>query len=107
MLKQSGKRSVERAIAGPEPRKGQNSLTTQFLHQTTLREDNAEHITKGRKCYEDGESTFGLWTEHIAEQGRSDQALRRDDLMSRDCSEVCNLNMLAGSLVEVGVILLH
>lgn len=49
VLKETGKRCIERPIAGPEPGEGQDTFATKFLHETALRKDDAEDVSKSRE----------------------------------------------------------
>jgi hypothetical protein len=60
-------------------------------HTSTLRKDNAQYISKSRKCNEDGEDSFGADSEHITEKSRSYNLLRANDVCFWDGSKVRDL----------------
>lgn len=92
MLKETSQRSIERAVAGPEAGKGQDTLTTELLHKTTLGEDDAEDVAKSRQGDKDGQGTLGGGTHDVAEQRGSNQTLRGDDLGLGDGGKVGNVD---------------
>lgn len=88
MLKEAGERSVERSVASPEAREGQNTLATEFLDETTLREDDTEDVSKGRQSDKDGHGALSSRAHDIAEKRGSDETLRGNDLSLGDGGEV-------------------
>lgn len=92
MLKETGKRSVERSVAGPEAGKGEDTLTTKLLNETTLRENDTENIAKSRKSDKDGQGTLGSAAKDVAEERGSDETLGSEDLVSGDGGKVGNVD---------------
>jgi hypothetical protein len=91
MLEESSERGIERAITGPESRKWQDTLPSELLHESSLRKDDAEHVTESRQGDEDGEGALCLSSKDVAEEGGSDKALGRYNLVGRNRGEVCDL----------------
>jgi hypothetical protein len=60
-------------------------------HTSTLRKDNAQYISKSRKCNEDGEDSFGADSEHITEKSGSYNLFGADDVCFWDGSKVRDL----------------
>lgn len=48
MLKKTRERGVERSVASPETGERQNTLATEFLDKTTLREDDTKDVSESR-----------------------------------------------------------
>ena len=46
VLKEAHEGRVEGPVAGPQPRKGKNALSTQLLHQSTLGEDYGQDVSE-------------------------------------------------------------
>jgi hypothetical protein len=60
-------------------------------HTSTLRKDNAQYISKSRKCNEDGEDSFGADSEHITEKSGSYNLFGADDFCFWDGGKVRDL----------------
>lgn len=88
VLEETSERSVEGAVASPQPRPGEDTLATQLLHKATLGEDDTEDVSESRKRNEDGKCALSLGSKNIAEERRSHKALRSDDLVGRNGGEV-------------------
>lgn len=88
MLKETSERSVERSVASPETRERQNTLATEFLDETTLREDDTEDVSERRQSDKDGHGALSSRAHDIAEERSSDETLRGNDLSLGDGGEV-------------------
>lgn len=120
MFEESHERRIERLITSPEPRPGNDALPTDLLYDcrlhislkftihlsrkvnnlgkndgltSTLREDNAQDVAKGRQGHEDGERALGAWTEHVAEKGGREDAAGADDLVFGHGGEIGDLSL--------------
>jgi hypothetical protein len=113
MLEEAHEGRVEGFVAGPEAGEGEDTFTADFLyhwlvmlsvyisygkgigagvrHTSTLRKDNAQYISKSRKCNEDGEDSFGTSSEHITEESCSYNLFGADYICFWDGSKVRNL----------------
>lgn len=60
-----------------------------------LGEDDAENVAKGREGNEDGERSFSLLSEHVAEERGREDAARGDDLVLGHCGKVGNLDAIS------------
>jgi len=65
---------------------------------STLRENHTEHVSERGKGYEDRESTFSAYTEHVAEEQGSDDSSRADDILFWYCGKVCDLQTLSAKI---------
>lgn len=88
MLEQAHERSIEGFVAGPKPRKWQDTLPPNLLHNSALGEYDAENVSIGRKCHEDRHYALGLVSEHIPEENRRDDPTRTHDLGLGNCCKV-------------------
>ena len=92
MLEQTGERRVEGSVACPETRKGEDALTTELLNQATLREDDAEDITKRGQSDKHGESALCGATKNIPKERSGYQATSCQDLFLRNGGKVGNVD---------------
>lgn len=92
VLKETGQRGVEGAVARPEAREGQDALTAQLLHQAALGEDDAEHVSVGRQSNEHAQRALGCAAKDVAEQRGGDEAAGGDDLVLGHRGEVGNVD---------------
>lgn len=88
MLEQTGERRVEGSVASPKTGKGQNTLTSQLLNQSSLREDNTEHVTEGGQRNEHRQSTLSLVAIHVSEQRCGNESLGFKHLLLGHTGEV-------------------
>jgi len=92
VLKQTSQGGVEGFVAGPEAGEWQNTLAAELLHETTLREDDAENVSKSGKGHKDGEGALGGAAKHVAEEGCGDKATGGQDLLLWHGGEVGNVD---------------
>lgn len=92
VLKETSERSVERSVAGPETREGQNTLATELLDKTTLREDDTEDVSESRQSDKDRHGALSSRAHDVAEERSSDETLRGNDLSFGDGSEVSDVD---------------
>lgn len=88
MLKETSERSVKGSVASPETRERQNTLATEFLDETALREDDTKDVSERRESDKDGHGALSSRAHDIAEERSSDKTLRGDDLSLGDGGEV-------------------
>lgn len=88
VLEETGSRRVERPVTSPDLRKGQDTLTTQFLDNPTLRENNRKHIAKRRQRDEHRHDLLSASTEHVSKESRRDSLPRRQELLLGHGSEI-------------------
>lgn len=60
-----------------------------------LGEYDAEDVAKGREGNEDGECSFSLLSEHVAEERGRQDAARGDNLVLGHCGKVGNLDEIS------------
>ncbi len=88
VLREAGKRGVEGPVAGPEAGKGQDTLATELLNETALREDDAEDVAKSGEGDKDAHGALGRLAKHVAEERGGDEALGLEDLLLGDAGKV-------------------
>lgn len=91
VLKQTSQGSVERTVASPQARKGQDTLSAKLLDETALREDDTQDVAKGRQSHKDGESSLGALAKHVTEEGGSNESLGLKNLCLGHTSKVGNV----------------
>jgi hypothetical protein len=92
MFKQTSQRRVEGLATAPEPGEWQDALTTELLHQTALREDDTQDVTKGGESDEDRQSALGTFAKHVSEKGGSNEALGGENLLLGHTGKVGNVD---------------
>lgn len=92
MLEETSERRIERSVARPESRKGQNTLTAKFLNKSTLGEDDTEDVSKGRQGNKDGERALRGVAKDVAEERSGDETLGSENLLLGHGGEIGNVD---------------
>lgn len=92
MLKQAGRRGIQRPVAGEEFGEGKHAFTAQLLHNSSLGEQHGQDVAKGRQGHKDGHGTLGTLAHDVAEERRGDDLSGVDDLLLGDGRKVGNVD---------------